>query len=434
MSAARFWPLESGRIITSPFGPRGGGFHAGVDFGWPGGSGGKPVYAIQAGTVIFAGAAQGYGGPDPAGWLVIRSAPEQGGGCLEFGHIIREVAVGDRVQAGQRIARINPSSATNGGVAPHLHLSDMPYGYNPAAKQDPMPRLLGAREPGQETPMTTGPWTGDPIWLADVLRAELGDRLVVHPGWERRGNGVGVNGTNQMGTIWGVMIHHTGSMTTTPEFIISGRHDLPGPLYQGLVTPDGKLHLTAVGPCNHAGRGSYPGVPANQGNQLLIGLAGCWPTIRADGSHDAAERWIDAVIVTLRDATAAILRRLGHGPERAIGHKDYSSTGSWDPGNFSMPWFRGEVGKAIRGEFNGTTPVEPEPPTPGGFLMALNDEQQQHLLDATIEARDNTRWLKDQLGPGFDAWGEDGDLGRNAKGQRLTLRAGLAALIRKVGA
>lgn len=61
---ARFWPLESGRIITSPFGPRDGDIHTGVDFGWPGGSAGKPVYAIQAGTVIFAGAAQGYGGPD----------------------------------------------------------------------------------------------------------------------------------------------------------------------------------------------------------------------------------------------------------------------------------------------------------------------------------------------------------------------------------
>lgn len=31
----------------------------------------------------------------------------------------------------------------------------------------------------------SGPWTGDPVWLADVLRAE-GVRLVEFPGWPAR--------------------------------------------------------------------------------------------------------------------------------------------------------------------------------------------------------------------------------------------------------
>ncbi|OBF77105.1 peptidoglycan-binding protein [Mycolicibacterium fortuitum] len=150
--ALRYWPLGAGRIITSPFGPRAGSVHTGVDFGRVGGSGGMPVYAVQSGTVIYAGAAQGYGGPDPAGWLVIDSTDTEGGGCLEYGHIIREVGLGQRVTAGQRIGHINPSSATNGGVAPHLHLSDMPLAYNPAAKQDPMRRLAGALEPGTAPP------------------------------------------------------------------------------------------------------------------------------------------------------------------------------------------------------------------------------------------------------------------------------------------
>ena len=150
---ARYWPLDTGRIITSPFGARPGGFHTGCDFGFPGGSGGRPVYAVQSGTVIYSGAAQGYGGPDPAGWLVIDSTDAEGGGCLEYGHIVREVTRGARVTAGQRIGHINPNSATNGGVAPHLHLSDMPGGYAPAAKQDPMPRLAGAHDPGQEPTM-----------------------------------------------------------------------------------------------------------------------------------------------------------------------------------------------------------------------------------------------------------------------------------------
>ncbi|MCC9182554.1 peptidoglycan DD-metalloendopeptidase family protein [Mycolicibacterium mageritense] len=167
---ARYWPLGAGRIITSPYGPRGGSFHAGVDFGRDGGSGGMPVYAVQAGTVIHAGAAQGYGGPDPAGWLVIDSTDAQGGGCLEYGHLIREVSAGQTVTAGQRIGRINPNSATNGGVAPHLHLSDMPREYNPAAKQDPMRRLAGALEPEakEPTPVTDTLYADVSEWQVPV--------------------------------------------------------------------------------------------------------------------------------------------------------------------------------------------------------------------------------------------------------------------------
>lgn len=171
--ATRYWPLGAGRIVTSPFGPRSGGFHAGVDFGRAGGSAGMPVYAVQSGTVIYAGAAQGYGGPDPAGWLVIDSTDVEGGGCLEYGHIIREVARGDHVTAGQRIGRINPNTLTNGGtpgrpIAPHLHLSDMPRGYAPATKQDPMPRLRDALEPGTPAPPTTPPpHPGGTVSLSD---------------------------------------------------------------------------------------------------------------------------------------------------------------------------------------------------------------------------------------------------------------------------
>lgn len=171
----RFWPLGTGRIVTSPFGPRQGGFHAGTDFGRAGGSAGMPVYAVQAGTVIFAGAAGGYGGPDPAGWLVVDSTDAEGGGCLEYGHIIREVARGDHVAAGQRIGHINPDRRTNADVAPHLHLSDMPRGYYPAAKQDPMRRLAGAREPEgpKPSPVPSTPTTPGGVMLADPITKAL---------------------------------------------------------------------------------------------------------------------------------------------------------------------------------------------------------------------------------------------------------------------
>ncbi|AHJ86314.1 lysin A [Mycobacterium phage 32HC] len=173
----RYWPLGAGRIVTSPFGPRSGGFHAGVDFGRNGGSAGMPVYAVQSGTVIYAGAAQGYGGPDPAGWLVIDSTDAEGSGCLEYGHIVREVSKGQHVSAGQRIGHINPDTRTNGGtpsnpIAPHLHLSDMPREYNPGAKQDPMKRLAGAREPEAAPP---APSTGGnaTVALADPITKAL---------------------------------------------------------------------------------------------------------------------------------------------------------------------------------------------------------------------------------------------------------------------
>lgn len=152
----RYWPLGVGRVVTSPFGPRAGGFHNGVDFGRDGGSANMPVYAIQSGTVIYCGSAQGYGG-DPsglAGWVVIDSDDFEGGGVLEYGHVVRlgTLKVGSKVVAGQQIGVINPNQNTNGGVSPHLHVSDMPYAYDPNAKQDPMPRLNGALEP-EPTPV-----------------------------------------------------------------------------------------------------------------------------------------------------------------------------------------------------------------------------------------------------------------------------------------
>lgn len=166
----RFWPLGAARIVTSPFGPRSGGFHYGVDFGRAGFSSGMPVFAIQSGVVLYAGAAQGYGGPDPAGWLVIESDDSEGGGCLEYGHIVRlpNIRVGTRVSAGQQIAVINPSSASNGGTAPHLHLSDMPDNYDPKSKQDPMIRLRSALEPESKEPAVAAVERPDfnefPLW------------------------------------------------------------------------------------------------------------------------------------------------------------------------------------------------------------------------------------------------------------------------------
>lgn len=327
-----------------------------------------PVYAVQSGTVIYAGAAQGYGGPDPAGWLVIDSSDAEGGGCLEYGHIVREVARGDHVQAGQRIGHINPSSITNGGVAPHLHLSDMPRSYAPATKQDPMPRLRGALEPGATpTPKPEVPavgCTGDPIWLADVVRPAV-SKFVEYPGWRNRGHG-------DFKDIRGVMVHHMGGRGAA-RTIAEGRSDLPGPLSQFHIAQDGTVTVVAVGVAWHAGVGSYPWLPTNMGNWHLIGIECEGPvTPGITQATEGRERWPDAEVIALRNLCAALLGKLQLGTDRLIGHKDYAgrAQGKWDPWNMSMDWLRGEVAKDMSGfVFPGegtptTTPPPVRPPVP----------------------------------------------------------------------
>lgn len=379
--AARFWPLEAGRIVTSPYGDRAGGFHFGTDFGFPGGSANKPVYAIDDGTVIYSGAAQGYGGPDPAGWIVVKS-PD--GMVWEYGHIIREpwIKPKAKVKAGQRIARINPDPATNGGTAPHLHLSLMMNGYQPSAKVDPLPVLRAAQEPAAAKEKTVG-WTGDPTWLADVLKAQE-PKLKVRelPDWKEYGHG-------DMRNIWGVMVHHTGNARETAESIRRGRPDLPGPLSQLHIAQDGTVSVVAAGVCWHAGMGSYPGIPTDLANYHTIGIECAWPRDTSiTPATQTRERWPDAQIIAMRDTVAAILTRLGYGPERVIGHKEWAgkSQGKWDPGHLDMNWFRDEVAKAQRGEFRVTAPAVPPSPKPREYPRDFTDRELLEDLWLTVQA------------------------------------------------
>jgi len=198
--------------------------------------------------------------------------------------------------------------------------------------------------------------SGDPTWLEAVLRDALGDRLVVHDGWQECGTGAGEHGTGQMGPIWGVLIHHTGNVNERWETIRKGTLQptgwLKGPLSQGLITPDGQFHLVAVGPCNHAGRGCYPGVPDDTANTRLIGFECAW-----QGGEWPAEQ-----LKTMRDATAAVLAKLGYDSTHVIGHKEWAGDenplhrfrqgehAKWDPG-MDMNSFRADVAKTLRGEF-----------------------------------------------------------------------------------
>jgi hypothetical protein len=357
----RYWPLGHGRIVTSPFGPRSGGFHYGVDFGFPGGSGRRPVYAIQSGTVIHAGAADGYGGPDPAGWLVIDSTDAEGGGCLEYGHIIRRCNKGDHVKAGQIIAEVNPSSATNGGTAPHLHLSDMPNGYDPGAKQDPMKRLAGAKDPDRDIgqpdpgrapvvlpPITKEPPVGDPVWLPEVLRAE-GLTCHIYPGAFERGHG-------DFGEILGVMCHHTGSFGETPRGI--AEHPTLGLASQLYLGKNGEYTLCGVGIAWHGGNGSHPLIGTNNANQKLIGIEAANDGGGSPGKPHRSS-WPDVQYDAYVVGVGAILRKLHRPQDYAIGHKEWAgrSQGKWDPGAIDMDIFRRDVAHRLAVGGEDWTPV-----------------------------------------------------------------------------
>ena len=180
-----------------------------------------------------------------------------------------------------------------------------------------------------------GGWTGDPLWLADVLRA-AGVDLVEHPGWRTRGHG-------DFHDIRGVMVHHTGSDTATAASIAHGHPSLTGPLSQLHVARDGTVTVVAVGVAWHAGAGSHPWLPTNMGNWHTIGIECANDGTSPTASH--RENWPDAQYFALVRCCAAINRRLAQSASRTIGHAEYAgrAQGKWDPGAIDMRLLRDDV-------------------------------------------------------------------------------------------
>ena len=187
--ARRVMPLAEGTYAWgSPYGNREGGFHNGQDFENRPANVSVPVFACQAGTVLYAGAADGYGGPSPAGWVVIDSDDAQGSGCLEYGHIVALVKPNDKVSVGQVIGHININPATYGDSSgPHLHLRVWKYAHGgesvdprpwlneaaqivPAASDTPKPPIT---PPAPEKPAETKPAPRRTMKIADLTGASI---------------------------------------------------------------------------------------------------------------------------------------------------------------------------------------------------------------------------------------------------------------------
>lgn len=106
------WPIIGLYRVNSPYGPRNGGFHGGIDLSGPNASG-HIVVAAASGRVTAAG----WGGP--YGYRVI---VDHGGGMSTlYAHCLAgsvSVGVGQSVSAGQAIARVG---STGNSTGPHLH-------------------------------------------------------------------------------------------------------------------------------------------------------------------------------------------------------------------------------------------------------------------------------------------------------------------------
>ncbi|RLU81302.1 peptidase M23 [Streptomyces griseocarneus] len=130
-------------FISDPFG--GARDHDGIDIA---NNYGTPIYAVGDGDVINSGPADGYGQ-----WIRILH-PD--GTVTEYGHMYqRDVAVGDHVTAGQRIALMGAEGQADG---PHLHLRvrrDTNFNHG----IDPIPYLA---ERGVTIPCTPGQRPGPP--------------------------------------------------------------------------------------------------------------------------------------------------------------------------------------------------------------------------------------------------------------------------------
>jgi murein DD-endopeptidase MepM/ murein hydrolase activator NlpD len=117
------WPLRA--PLSSPFGPRGFGFHSGIDLAAPQGA---PVAAAASGRVVWAGVMAG-------GWGKLVIVAHRHGVRSMYAHLSRiDVQIGDYVRTGHQVGLVG---ATGDAAGPHLHFEVRLRG----AAVDPLPAL-----------------------------------------------------------------------------------------------------------------------------------------------------------------------------------------------------------------------------------------------------------------------------------------------------
>lgn len=167
------------------------------------------------------------------------------------------------------------------------------------------------------------------------------------PGWECRGNGQVFPG----GQPQGLLVHHTGSgYGAGLSILIGGRPDLDPPLCNACLYPDGRVHIIAAHPANHAGasggRSMGPLPTTTLFNRCVWGVEIMFPGITP---------WTEAQYRSAR-VLGGVIGGILHRPnaEWVRSHAECSITGKWDVGagrgpgiSFDMNRFRREIWDAL---------------------------------------------------------------------------------------
>lgn len=199
-------------------------------------------------------------------------------------------------------------------------------------------------------------------WLPDVLKgADLKVSLV--PGWETRGLG-------DVGSIFGIICHHTGVSDPQKRIMPSlrslrdgrqaspGLKALPGPLAQLGLGRDGTYFVIAAGRAVHAGIGKFKGQV--NGNSNFIGIEAENAGVRSDFP------WPQVQLDAYHRGVAAMLKHLKKDATFCCGHKEYAlPAGRKDDPDLDMNSFRTSVAAILKGIVPAPTlipAIEPAPP------------------------------------------------------------------------
>jgi hypothetical protein len=182
--------------------------------------------------------------------------------------------------------------------------------------------------------------------LAEFMSAH-GVQVTWEPGAEVRGNG-------QVSAYQGVSVHHTAtaSSTKSPGVLTAGRPDLSAPLCNSSGPSDGRFHIVAVNPANHAGAsGGWDTAPLPKTglfNKLMWGH---------ETVYEGTKPMNDAQYRTATILGAGVCRLLGHDydPRWVKFHQGTSVTGKWDPGyasgkTYDINEFRSKVLIVMKGQ------------------------------------------------------------------------------------
>lgn len=148
-------PMKNGTYqVSSPFGPRGGAMHNGIDLA---ATVGTPIYAAAAGRVRDAGPASGFGQ-----WIIIDHELDGKHLSTVYGHMFPDgvlVSKGQTVTAGQLIGKVGNNGESSGA---HLHFEVWDGGRLDGGRAvDPAAWATGSPEPtgtaaGTDTPAGGG--------------------------------------------------------------------------------------------------------------------------------------------------------------------------------------------------------------------------------------------------------------------------------------